>query len=94
MNTKEVTGFILAEKRVLVVLVPNTTSSGLTTSVEKSKDRGIVVGRGEECEKEHSIIGNDILFNPFAVKEINVDGRTLTMINEDQIYGVFKTSIE
>ena len=90
MKAKEVEGFIPAEKRVLVELVQPTTPSGLIETTDQSKDRGIVVGRGEECVKESSKVGTEILFNPYGTKEIAVNGRTVTMINEDQIYGRFK----
>lgn len=94
MKGTEVKGFTPAEKRVLIELVHDETPSGILTTVEKSNDRGIVVGRGEECVKKHSELGNEVLFNPLAPKIITVGGRTVTMINEDQIYGVFDKKLK
>lgn len=91
MNKEEVKGFIPAEKRVLLQLVDDETSSGLLTSTDKRTDRGVVVGRGVECKKKQSELGNEVLFNDLAVKKIVIDGRSVIMINEEQIHGTFKS---
>lgn len=87
-SIKPLAGFVVVKR----IEEPSQTASGifLTDAAKEKPQRGevVAVGPGKEGKTPQVAVGQTVLFKKYGPTELEVDGMTVLLIEEDDIFAV------